>query len=133
MCFKLLLQTGLLKPLDDAERLTLRKTAVEAILHTDMTRHKALLQRVEARAGGGPNPLSRDSADDRRLLVAFLVHCADLCNPILSPPMSKRIADRLGEEFRAQAEMERAQGLAVTVMLAPTVQKQGDMVRSRGR
>lgn len=55
---------------------------------------------------GKSNPLSRESADDRRLLVAFLVHCSDLCNPILSPPMSKRIADRLGEEFGAQVRAE---------------------------
>lgn len=126
VCFKLLHQTGLLAPLDEAERLTLRKTVVEAILSTDMSQHKALLQRVEGRLGAS-NALSRDSADDRKLLVAFLVHCADLCNPILAPPMSKRIADKLGEEFKAQAELEREKGLAVTVMLAPTVQKQGDM------
>lgn len=105
VCFSLLNQTGLLKPLSDAERLTLRKTVVEAILHTDMSRHKALLQRVEGRVGGGAPPLSRDSAEDRRLLVAFLVHCADLCNPVLAPPMSKRIADRLGDEFKTQARL----------------------------
>lgn len=35
--------------------------------------------------------------------------------------MSQRIAARLGEEFAAQAEKERALGLPVTVLVAPTL------------
>lgn len=46
---------------------------------------------------------SADSAEERELLVAFLLHCADLCNPLLPPEMSQRIAAALGREFEAQA------------------------------
>jgi hypothetical protein len=53
-----------------------------------------------------------------QLLVSFLLHCADLCNPLLPPALSMRIANTLGREFDSQAEAERAAGLPVTVMLA---------------
>lgn len=39
--------------------------------------------------------------------------------------------DSDGSRTPSQAKMERERGLAVTVMLAPTVQKQGDMARRR--
>jgi hypothetical protein len=58
------------------------------------------------------------SSEDRLLLVSFLLHSADLCNPLLPPPMSRRIAADLSREFSAQADTERAAGMPVTVMLA---------------
>jgi len=83
-------------------------------------------------SGGGPTSLphysvsvpsassafSRDSDSDRQLLVAFMLHCADLCTPLLPPPLSARATEALGREFAAQASAERAAGLPVTVMLA---------------
>ena len=67
---------------------------------------------------GGASAFSRDSAEDRQLLVAFMLHCADLCTPLLPPPLSARATEALGREFAAQAAAERAAGLPVTVMLA---------------
>jgi hypothetical protein len=52
-----------------------------------------------------------------QLLVAFLLHTADLHNPLLPPAMSRRIADELSREFANQAALERAASLPVTVML----------------
>lgn len=43
---------------------------------------------------------------------------ADLCNPLLPPAVSHRIARDLSREFEEQARRERAAGLPVTVMLA---------------
>jgi len=65
--------------------------------------------------GGG---FARRSPEDRVLLVNFLLHCADLGNPLLPPSLSRRIAYDLSREFEAQAEQERQAGLPVTVMLA---------------
>ena len=121
-------------PADDAR--ALRRIMVSAILATDMSAHKTLLAGIEARLTAAPGSdivrvsgddaegtphagsFSRDSAEDRQLLVAFLLHCADLCNPLLPPQLSRRIADDLGREFAAQAEQERRAGLPITVMLA---------------
>ncbi len=89
--------------------------------------------------------LSRASLDDRMLLVTLcvfppkkgllagascrferspslvfhtphsLLHCADLCNPLLPHDLSRRIAGDLAAEFTAQAHAEAAAGLPVTV------------------
>ena len=67
---------------------------------------------------GASSAFNRDSAEDRQLLVAFMLHCADLCTPLLPPPLSARATEALGREFAAQAKAERAAGLPVTVMLA---------------
>ena len=70
--------------------------------------------------GAAPSAVfRRDSAEDRRLLVAYLLHCADLCNPLLPFTLSRRIAGELEIEFANQAAMERAAGLPVSVMLSP--------------
>ena len=66
-----------------------------------------------------------DSTEDRQLLVAFLLHCADLCTPLLPPAVSQRCCNDLAREFDAQAALERAAGLPVTVMLAPDALGQG--------
>lgn len=56
---------------------------------------------------------------ERTLLAAFLLHCADLTNVVAPPPLSARRASLLSLEFEAQADAERAAGLPVTVLLAP--------------
>ena len=70
--------------------------------------------------GGMPSAaFRRDCLEDRRLLVSYLLHCADLCNPLLPFALSRRIAGELETEFANQAAMERAAGLPVSVMLSP--------------
>lgn len=92
-----------------------------------MAVHQELLGRVERRlAEAEAAPLSKESAEDRMLLVSFTLHCADLCNPVLPPVMSRRIAESLGVEFDRQAQREREQGLQVTVMLANNELKKGE-------
>ena len=66
-----------------------------------MTTHKALLQRAEAAVAVGEAKAS--SPEHRQLLVSFLLHCADLCTPLLPPEQSKRVAATLADEFEAQA------------------------------
>jgi hypothetical protein len=134
--FAVMDRSGILKGLDGADVKALRKLFVAAVLATDMSVHKDLLARVAARAvpepgaGGAPaaelppgvtaagGGFSRDSSDDRQLLISFLLHSADLCNPLFPPPMSRRIASELALEFSRQAELERQQGLPITVMVA---------------
>ncbi len=56
--------------------------------------------------------------EDRQLWNSFLLHAADLCTPLLPPELSQRISNRLSREFAAQAALERASELPVTVMVA---------------
>jgi hypothetical protein len=135
-------RTRLLATLSAEDAKTLRRTFVAAVLATDMSVHKALLARVAARVAESADPAAAEravsggvadesapqhhdgggfaakTAEDRQLLVSFLLHTADLCNPLLPPPLSRRLATDLGREFAAQADAERAAGLPVTVMLA---------------
>jgi hypothetical protein len=124
--FQLLERSRLLDGLTEGEYKALRKLVVAAILSTDMSVHKELLAKVVLRAtreavrGAGAGGFSRASADDRGLLVSFLLHTADLCNPVLPPPLSYRIANQLAVEFARQAELEQAAGLPITVMISDT-------------
>ena len=72
-------------------------------------------------AAAGPTApahgLAAGSVEDRRLLVAYLLHAADLHTPLLPHPLSRRVAASLDVEFAAQAFSERALGLSVSVML----------------
>lgn len=98
-----------------------------------MSEHKALLERVAERAAALPPPSAADGVTpprtgagafaggaepDRALLVQFLLHAADLSNPLLPPADSQRIAAFLGQEFERQAGLETALGLPVSVQLA---------------
>ena len=78
--------------------------------------------RRSSTAPGVPAPSAtfrRDCLEDRRLLISYLLHCADLCNPLLPFALSRRIAGELETEFANQAALERAAGLPVSVMLSP--------------
>lgn len=81
---------------------------------TDMVQHRALLARVADTAGA----FSRDSADDRLLLVSFLLHTADLCTALLPAAINEALVRRLCDEFSAHAAAEAKQGLPVTCPLA---------------
>lgn len=97
---------------------TLRKLILDAILHTDMALHKEHIARAQRKAAEGLPELLE--LEDRQFLVTLLLHSADLCNPTLEPPMARRLAEGVSAEFEAQAALERAAGLPVTVMLAGT-------------
>lgn len=95
-----------------------------------MTRaHRAAqLSAAEAHGEAAASPHERrDVLEDRILLIQVLVHCADLHTPTLEPAMARRIAENLSKENEAQAEMEKAAGLKVTVMLAGSAQAKAAM------
>ena len=124
VAFELLDATGLLRRLPAADARMLRKSMVAAILATDMSTHKELLARVTAVMAAGEAADEAVPEATRITLVSFVLHCSDLCNPLLPPSLSRRIAYDLGREFAAQADAERAARLPVTVMeAADEVQK----------
>jgi hypothetical protein len=96
-----------------------------------MANHKDLLARVALRVGadavgsassadGDPAALgfSKANPEDRTLLVSFILHAADLHNPLLPAAVSQRIATELSREFEGQAKLEREASLPITVMQA---------------
>jgi hypothetical protein len=108
-------------PVASLRRSTVGSAAIAAALSTPSATCPALSAAGSASASASASALvgfSDDSVEDRQLLICFILHCADLCNPLLPPALSVRIANALGREFDAQADAERAAGLPVTVMLA---------------
>jgi hypothetical protein len=138
VAFELLEEAGLLAGLGSRDARAFRKLVVGAILSTDMACHKDLLARVASRLadeaaaaaaaeqaqqaaahhGGGGSSLEDEV--QQVAFVSFVLHCADLCCPLLPPPLSRRISGDLSREFEAQAAAERAAHLPVSVMEAPT-------------
>jgi len=88
-------------------------------VHGDLlARVRARIEAAAAAGAGAAAGFKRDSEVDRRTIVAFLLHAADLSNPLFPPAVSQRIAEGLAREFEAQAELERVQGLPISVMIA---------------
>lgn len=50
--------------------------------------------------------------------ATYILHSADLSNPLAPPDVSRRTALAVSAEFDAQASRERELGLPVTVMVA---------------
>jgi hypothetical protein len=129
VAFELMDAYGILGGLSFTDAKMFRKLAVAAILATDMACHIDLLTRVSvclaeeaaaARGRASAPPADDDSSARRLLMTSFILHAADLSCPLLPPALSQRIAGDLSREFAAQAALERAAGMPVTVMEATT-------------
>lgn len=91
------------------------------------------MNKVQALSAGGRGGIDRNSPDDRQLLVSFLLHCADLSNPLSDFDSSRKVSDRVSTEFNNQAELERKKGLPVTVMEATDGAAKAKMEARGGR
>lgn len=132
-CFAAVERSGVLASLSPPDFKLFRSLVVAAILGTDMSSHKELVARTRLRtdAAAGDSPegaacFSRE-LDDRTLAVAYILHCSDLCCPLLPPAISRRIACALAEEFEGQAALERAKALPITVCLAPDMRSKAQL------
>ena len=87
-----------------------RDIATTAILSTDMSQHKVLLQKV---LGAVKDPGTLEVKD----WVAYIVHTADLGNLTLEWDLALMWEDRIFKEFENQAEKEQKQGLEVATYM----------------
>eukprot|EP01083_Nonionella_stella_P240251 840059_1 len=113
-CFQILRQeeNDILCGLQPSQKKYLRKVAVAAILHTDMTRHEELVNTLKQVSELPPKQrFIKESKDDRELLVEVLVHSSDLSNPVLPFDMYNKWANRIVQEFYEQAETEKIENL----------------------
>ena len=95
---------------------TIRHIMVEAILHTDMTKHFEtvnVLKAMSLRHEDKDKILELDDADETTLFF-YLLHAADISNPSKPSPLCVEWADRCLEEFFAQGDIEKARGLPVS-------------------
>eukprot|EP00037_Helgoeca_nana_P031032 m.391492 g.391492 ORF g.391492 m.391492 type:complete len:669 (+) comp28316_c0_seq11:5319-7325(+) len=110
---------------DREEFLVVRKLMIDMVLSTDMARHTKFLGEfktlIDARCVSEAGPDSprmmsiatqlSDSYPDRALVLCAIVHNADLANCAKEWPLAKKWTYRLMEEFCAEGDEERRQGL----------------------
>jgi len=101
-----------------------RKIIIDAILHTDVTKHNDMIKELsllyqmnsESFDALEPGPVVSDTQGHMQLVVNFLLHCADLGNPMKPWPLCQRIAYLLLEEFFAQGDKEKEKGIPVQML-----------------
>ncbi|KAF4702892.1 hypothetical protein FOZ63_017198, partial [Perkinsus olseni] len=110
--FEILLDDGnnFLRDWSDEQFVEFRRTAINAILATDMKVHFDLTTKLQE-LGASLGDIDYDSADNRVLVHKCLVHAADISNPVLPTKLYRNWSYRVMMEFHHQAETEKAQGL----------------------
>lgn len=90
------------------------------VLATDMSKHMKLLAdlktMLETKKVTGNGVLMLDDFNDRIQVLQNMVHCSDLSNPTKPLELYKEWVDRLMDEFWAQGDREKAEGLEVSAM-----------------
>jgi len=100
---------------------TLRHRIILAILATDMSVHFDTCKRLDALSmdsGGaasaaGDKSLHAERDGDRQFVLDLLVHGSDLSGQVYPLPVAQQWEARVNEEFRQQAQLEKALGLPV--------------------
>lgn len=91
------------KHMDASVAVSLKQLIRTCVLSTDMMQHSNLMQITVDRKGGG---FDGSNADDRSILCNLLVHAADLFNPVRPFTLARKWAQRISDEFNAQAAKE---------------------------
>eukprot|EP00727_Mastigamoeba_balamuthi_P010566 m51a1_g6131 putative 3 -cyclic-nucleotide phosphodiesterase (899) ;mRNA; f:228805-231846 len=97
-----------LKP---AEARELHRLVCQLVLATDMARHVELTSQFGARIASGT---LGNTKGDRLLVLQMLVKMADVSNSARAWPVCRRWAEAVMQEFYAQGDRERQQGLPVS-------------------
>lgn len=102
----------------------IRKKMIDAVLHTDMTKHFAGVAQIKAATAGK----SWDDLDPnvRWDVLVYILHMADISNPAKSDPMFKLWTDRCLDEFFEQGDKERNMGVPISPNCDRNVVKKPD-------
>ncbi|EIE22231.1 HD-domain/PDEase-like protein, partial [Coccomyxa subellipsoidea C-169] len=117
-----------LADMDDARWRDMRKTIINAIIHTDMVHHFPMVAKLNAAAinanvrgteaaGADAGPGIFKTPEDRHFMLALMLHCADISNAVKPIAIAQKWANRVLEEFFLQGDQERAQGLPVSPLM----------------
>jgi hypothetical protein len=103
----------------------IRKGLIDAILHTDVTRHNemivelTLLYQMNSEAFDGPErTMAGDEVlqDNVQLLYNSILHTSDIGNAMKPWVLAKRLAQMLLDEYFAIGDLEKAKGIPVQML-----------------
>jgi cAMP-specific phosphodiesterase 4 len=122
VAFKLLQESNcdFLSSWSRKQRQSFRKTVIEMVLATDMSKHMSLLAdlktMVEAKKVSNSSIVCLDKYNDRIQVLQSMIHLADLSNPTKPIELYRSWNQRILEEYWRQGDKEKEQGLEVSPM-----------------
>uniref|UniRef100_A0A3Q1HXL9 Phosphodiesterase n=1 Tax=Anabas testudineus TaxID=64144 RepID=A0A3Q1HXL9_ANATE len=117
-------KSNIFKNIDRNQFRTLRQAIIDMVLATEMTRHFEHVSKfvnsinkpmasVNSDCEGQAN--NRNSPENRLLIKRMLIKCADVANPCRPLELCIEWAGRISEEYFAQTDEEKRQGLPVVM------------------
>ncbi|XP_064168925.1 high affinity cAMP-specific and IBMX-insensitive 3',5'-cyclic phosphodiesterase 8A-like isoform X1 [Anguilla rostrata] len=120
---------NIFKNMDRNEYRSLRQAIIDMVLATEMTKHfehvnkfvnsiNKPLAALEENEGNGEEDCARSiltSPENRILIKRMLIKCADISNPCRPLELCIEWAGRISEEYFAQTDEEKQQGLPVVM------------------
>ncbi|KAA8584320.1 hypothetical protein FQN60_008105 [Etheostoma spectabile] len=104
-------KSNIFKNIDRNQFRTLRQAIIDMVLATEMTRH--FEHSINNDCEGQAN--IRNSPENRLLIKRMLIKCADVANPCRPLELCIEWAGRISEEYFAQTDEEKKQGLPVVM------------------
>eukprot|EP00697_Spironema_sp_BW2_P015668 gnl/Spiro4/6612_TR3411_c0_g1_i1.p1 gnl/Spiro4/6612_TR3411_c0_g1~~gnl/Spiro4/6612_TR3411_c0_g1_i1.p1 ORF type:complete len:789 (-),score=101.72 gnl/Spiro4/6612_TR3411_c0_g1_i1:65-2404(-) len=117
--FRLAVEMDVFGKLPAEQFIHLRKTVVETVLATDMSRHVSIVAQLESLfqkedADCRLFDTSPEAAANLQLLLTAIIKAADISNPARPVHISKLWSARITAEFFAQGDRERERGIPVS-------------------
>lgn len=99
-----------------------RKGMIEAILHTDITKHNEMIKEVNLLYQVNSSAFREQATTNEFLstkvqfIASLLLHCADVSNPMKPWTLCQKIAKLVLDEFFDQGDKEKKLGLPVSML-----------------
>jgi CheY-like chemotaxis protein/HD superfamily phosphodiesterase len=106
---------NILEGLNEEQYREFRKVVVQVVLATDMASHFAICSKFEGKVALGS--LTKDSAEDRLLLMKVIMKCADINNQTRPFNIAKKWSHMCIREFLSQGDQEKERHIPVSPLM----------------
>jgi CheY-like chemotaxis protein len=106
---------NILEGLNEEQYREFRKVVIQVVLATDMASHFAICSKFESKITLGS--ISKDSAEDRLLLMKVIMKCADINNQSRPFNIAKKWSHMCIREFLSQGDQEKQRNIPVSPLM----------------